>query len=46
MKKNTLTILLSLLITIAHAQVSVSMRTGYSFKTVDAFVAPSRLAVK
>jgi hypothetical protein len=39
--KHTITILLSILITTAHAQVSVSMRTGYSFKTVDAFVAPA-----
>jgi kynureninase len=38
--KNTITILLTILITTAHAQVSVSMRTGYSFKTNDALVAP------
>jgi len=39
--KNTLTAILIFLTIIAHAQISVQMRTGYSFKSVDAFVAPA-----
>lgn len=41
MKRNTITIIALLITLTANSQLEAGIRAGYSFKTVDAFVAPS-----